>query len=248
MDPRIRTRRRAVARHQGRRRLLLLVAAGVLVALLVAGWFALHSSLFSAKAVTVTGEVHTPRSAVIDAAGLSHHPPLIDLNTGAAAAAIERLPWVASAQVSRHWPDGVRIAVRERTPVALAPVPHSYALVDATGRVLANGTGVPPTLPVIVETGMAVPAPGRDLPATVAPAMAVARSLPVAFKAQVSQVVVARDGLHLVLTTPVTVFLGSATDLHAKYEDTAAILAGAALHNGDVIDVSAPGSPVVTGP
>jgi hypothetical protein len=59
---------------------------------------------------------------------------------------------------------------------------------------------------------------------------------------------VARDGLHLVLSTPVTVFLGTATDLGAKFEDTAAILAGATLHAGDVIDVSAPGSPVVTGP
>lgn len=60
--------------------------------------------------------------------------------------------------------------------------------------------------------------------------------------------VVERDGLHLVLSTPVTVYMGSDADLHQKFEDVASILAGATLHDGDVIDVSAPGSPVVTGP
>ena len=46
----------------------------------------------------------------------------------------------------------------------------------------------------------------------------------------------------LTLTTPVTVDLGPASQLGAKYEDVAAVLAGATLHAGDVIDVSVPGS------
>ena len=45
------------------------------------------------------------------------------------------------------------------------------------------------------------------------------------------------------LTTPVTVDLGSTAQLPAKYEDVAALLAGATLTSGDVIDVSVPESP-----
>jgi hypothetical protein len=35
-------------------------------------------------------------------------------------------------------------------------------------------------------------------------------------------------------------------ELTAKYEDVSSILAGATLHNGDVIDVSVPDAPTVT--
>jgi cell division protein FtsQ len=248
MHPRIRRRRRDIGRQQGRRRLLVVIAAAVLTLLAVGGWLAAHSSLLSAKVVVVTGAVHTPEAAIVDAAGLAKHPPMIDVDPGAAAAAVERLPWVGQAVVTRHWPDGVTVVVHERTPIAVAPVPHSYALVDSTGRVLADGTGAPPPLPVLVVTGMAVPSPGGSLAPAADPLVDVAAKLPVAFKAQVRQVLVAKDGIHLVFTTPVTALIGSDGDLHAKFEDLASILAGATLHNGDVIDVSAPGSPIVTGP
>jgi hypothetical protein len=48
------------------------------------------------------------------------------------------------------------------------------------------------------------------------------------------------------MTTPIVVDVGTATELPAKYEDVSSILAGATLHNGDVIDVSVPQAPTVT--
>ena len=45
------------------------------------------------------------------------------------------------------------------------------------------------------------------------------------------------------MTTPILVDIGTATQLTAKYEDVSALLAGATLHNGDVIDVSVPRCP-----
>jgi hypothetical protein len=47
------------------------------------------------------------------------------------------------------------------------------------------------------------------------------------------------------MTTPVVVDIGSTSQLSAKYEDVSSILAGATLHDGDVIDVSVPDAPTV---
>jgi hypothetical protein len=50
------------------------------------------------------------------------------------------------------------------------------------------------------------------------------------------------------MTTPIVVNVGTASQLPSKYEDVTSILAGASLHAGDVIDVSVPDAPTVTGP
>jgi len=52
--------------------------------------------------------------------------------------------------------------------------------------------------------------------------------------------------IQLTMTTPILVDIGSTAQLTAKYEDVSAILAGATLHTGDVIDVSVPQAPTVT--
>lgn len=245
IDPRIRERRTEVLRAQATRRLRVALAVLVVVLLAVGAWFALHSRIFAARVVTVVGAGHTPTAEIIAAAGLTDHPPLIDV-TGAAAAGVERLPWVATATVSREWPDGVRVTVVERTPVAavaLAAPAGTSALVDRTGRVLADTAQVPAGLVTLGGTG-APGAPGTTL-AGASAALRVAASLPKAFAAQVTEVVQSGGQVTLHLTSPLTVDLGSTVDLHQKYEDVAAILGGSSLVAGDVIDVSAPGQPVV---
>ena len=99
MDPRISARRTAVIREQGRRRLIIAGIALGVVALVVGGWFLLHTPLFSARSVTVTGNVHETAAQVVAQAGLAGQPPLLDVNTGAAAARLEQLPWVRTATV-----------------------------------------------------------------------------------------------------------------------------------------------------
>jgi hypothetical protein len=75
----------------------------------------------------------------------------------------------------------------------------------------------------------------------------VADTLPASFRAQVSAVHVEPGGwVQLSLTTPLLVNVGTASQLDAKYEDVSALLAGASLHAGDVIDVSVPTAPTVT--
>ncbi len=248
MDPRISARRTAVIRQQGRRRLYLLVGALVLVSVLALAWFVLHSPLFSARSITVTGNAHESAAQVVAAAGLSSHPPLLDVDGGAAATRLERLPWVESAAVHVSWPDGVRIAITEEVPRFIVGVPGSkWAILSAAGRVLQVGPGARPPGLLLLSLPETPGAVGTVLSAKDQVGLKVATTLPASFSAQVTEVTVEPGGwVQLSMTTPIAVDIGTPTQLTAKYEDVSSILAGATLHVGDVIDVSVPDAPTVT--
>ncbi|HVB92388.1 MAG TPA: FtsQ-type POTRA domain-containing protein [Acidimicrobiales bacterium] len=248
IDPRISARRAAVARQLGRRRLRLPMILLAGTAVLVGGWYLLHSPLFSARSITVSGNTQEPTAQVVQQSGLGRHPPLVDVNRGAVGARVERLPWVRSATVSLHWPDGVHIAVTEEIPQLVMSEPGGrWATLSIDGRVLAVGTVRPSGL--IAVSGPQVPgAAGTVVGIRDRPGLVVASSLPASFGAQVTSVTVEPAGwVQLALTTPVLVDLGSPAQLVPKFEDVSSILAGASLHAGDVIDVSVPDAPTVTG-
>jgi cell division septal protein FtsQ len=212
-------------------------------------WSLLHSSLFSARAVTMVGATHETAAQIESAAGLTRHPPLLDVNSGAMAKGIERLPWVRSASVSVHWPDGVRVVVTEQVPLlVMSTAGGQWAEVDADGRVLAVVATRPPGL--VQVTGPQPPGvPGTTLGGADQLGLRIAASLPLSFRAQVTEVKVESAGfVQLAMTTPIVVDLGDASQLHAKYEDVSAALAAATLHVGDIIDVSVPQAMTVTGP
>ncbi len=247
VDPRISARRSAVMKEQGRRRLRVLVIGLVCTACLVGAWFLIHSPLFSARSVTVTGNAHESAAQVVAQAGLADHPPLLDVNAGAASAAIEQLPWVHTATVHVSWPDGVHIAITEETPRLVVGEPGGkWDSLSADGRVLSVSAARPQGL-ILLTVPTPPGTPGTMLPARDEPGLRVASTLPPSFAAQVTAVTVEPAGwVQLSMTTPIAVDIGSATELTAKYEDISSILAGATLHNGDVIDVSIPNAPTVT--
>jgi cell division protein FtsQ len=249
MDPRISARRAAVIRAQGQRRLRLLIIGLAGTALLVGVWFLLHSPVFGARAVTVSGNSHETAAQVITQAGLAGQPPLLDVNAGAAVARIEELPWVRSATVNVSWPDGVHITVTEETPrLEVSTSGGQWATLSTDGRVLGVSATRPPGL-VLLNVPQPPGALGSVLPAGDDSGLDVASTLPASFAAQVTGVTVESAGwVQLSMTTPIAVDIGAATQLTAKYEDVSSILAGAKLHNGDVIDVSVPDAPTVTGP
>jgi cell division septal protein FtsQ len=247
MDPRLSARRTAVIREQGRRRLVIASVALGVAALVVGGWFLVHTPLFSARSVSVTGNLHESAAQVVDQAGLASHPPLLDVDAGTAAARLEQLPWVRSATVHVSWPDGVHIAVTEETARFTASTPDGkWESLSNDGRVLGESATRPPGL-LLLTVPEPPGDPGTELSTKDAPGLRVASSLPASFVAQVTAVTVEPAGwVQLALTTPVVVDIGNAAELAAKYEDVSSILAGASLHNGDVIDVSVPDAPTVT--
>ncbi len=241
MDPRMSARRKAVARQAGRRRLLWVAVVLAVVTVGVLVWFVLHTVLFGARAVTVTGNVHETPAQVVAAAGLASHPPLLDVDPAAVAARVERMPWVRAASVRVSWPDGVHIAIHEEAPhLAVQGAGGTWLSVSDDGRVLAATPSQPPGL-LVLQVPVTPGGPGTVLPARDAAGLRVAATLPPSFAGQVTTVTVEPAGwVQLALTTPLHVDIGTATELTAKYEDVSAALAGATLHAGDVIDVSVP--------
>ena len=124
-----------------------LAAAGVVAA---AGWVLFGSPLLAVRSVTVSGTHLVPQSEVLAESGVVPGTPLIRVNTAQAAARIERIAQVSSAQVTRSWPNRLVIVVRERTPVLVLPAygGAGYDLADADGVVLMRVARRPAGLPL----------------------------------------------------------------------------------------------------
>jgi cell division protein FtsQ len=243
IDPRISRRRTEVRRERSRRRLRWIGIAAAVVGVVGLGVGLLHTGLFAARHVTVRGARHTTVRQLEMAAGLESGPPLIDVSASAAAARIEALPWVDHAAVARHWPDSVSVSITERVAVATLPRPGGVALVDRTRRVLAWASAAPSGL-VNLRVTVKVGRPGTTLPRAAGPGLHVAAVLPAILRSRVAAVVVdSRGDISLDLGSGLTATLGTTSDLAAKFESLASVLAGANPHGPGVIDVTVPEEP-----
>jgi cell division protein FtsQ len=248
IHPRVWQRRVAVLREQAQRRLRWIVGGvAVLVALCLA-LLLLHTPLLALRHVTVRGAPHTGDQAVLQAAGLLDAPPLIDVDPKTAAARVERLPWVAHAEVLRHWPDSLTVIVTERVPLGSVARPGGgVALVDASGRVLAWESAAVSGL-VLVAPVTPGP-PGTVLAPGARPVLQVAAALSPPLSARVQKVSVDDRGVvRLDLGGGITAVLGSTTGLQAKLVSLATVLAGAHVSAPAVIDVTVPEEPTVGPP
>ena len=248
IDPRFRQRLIEVRRHEGRRRLRLVVGALASATAIAAAWGLSRSPLLDVDHVRLTGAEHTQLLSVIQTAGSLPGRPMVDLDEGAAASQIERLPWVADARVRREWPNTVVIDVRERAPAASVPAENGgWALVDGTGRVLEPVRDAPADQPML-EGVPAVGEPGTEVAPRTRGPLEVARALTPAMRLYVSAVARAHDGaLQLRLRSEGVVHLGDRDALAAKLLAAETVLA----HVDDssavaALDVRVPKSPVLT--
>jgi cell division protein FtsQ len=246
-DPRISARRVEVQRTAGRRRLSLLLAVLALGALGGISFSVLHSSLFSARHVRIVGGSGIPRAALLSAAGLADHPPLIDIDTAAAAARLERLPEVATAAVHLDWPSGVNIDLTLRAPVAVVSAGVSgWAVVDATGRVLSVAATRPPALPAVTSVGTPGP-PGTTLSAAARPLLQVAAGIGTTIGRYVKAVGEDSGGdIVLVMDSGPIADLGDPTQLRQKVVSLLTLIERVNLNGIVTIDLRVPAAPVLT--
>ena len=247
VDPRMKARRVAVLRAQGRRRLHILtgLAAVALVAGLAFGIS--RTPLVDVDRITVAG--NGARAAeILESTGFSTGMPMISLDLGAAEKSVASLPWVRSARVSRDWPGTVRITVVPRVPVAEVPATGGRAvLIDAYGYAV---DWAPASAEPVGLTRVAVPFAGRlgDIHTAADGPLAVVAAMPDDLRAWVSTVTLDPvDGqLGLQLIGGATVLLGEQNLLDDKISAVRAVLAGTELDCITEIDVIMPDITTVT--
>jgi cell division protein FtsQ len=250
VDPRLRARRVAVKRDEGRRRLRRLLWA--VVALAAAGGLVAvtRTPLLDVDRISVAGSPNTPAEVVQEALGIRLGDPMTDLDLRAATARVESLPWVLRATVSRSWPNGVSVRIVERRPVAMVPGGAGRWLVlDGDARVLGETAvrSLPAALPAVlvntVDAGQ-VP-PGSVLGDIEAPVRAAAALTP-DLAAWVEGVVPTDRGVDLALVGGATAHLGEQVDYAEELRSLATVLVRVDLTCLASVDVSAHADPVVT--
>jgi cell division protein FtsQ len=209
-----------------------LAAVGAIAAV---AWLVFGSRFLVVRSVQVTGTHLVPAAEVLAVAGVPDGTPLAQVNTGAVASRVDRIPQVQSAAVSRDWPDRLVIAVTERTPALAVPDGKVFDLVDPSGVVVQQAARRPAGLPLFVPSATLPGVPG------VQAAAGVVRSLPAAVAHQVTSVTApTADAVTLHLSGGVTVVWGSGGDAAQK----ARVLAILMQTHAHYYDVSAPGTAV----
>lgn len=235
----IRVARRRFARRQWARRWLAwrLVLAVVALAGVVAGavWLVFFSPVLAVSGVQVGGTAVLDPREIRRVAAVPTGAPLATVDLEAVAARVERLTPVLAVDVSRSWPDRVRIAVSERSAVAVVMDGDTVRGVDDTGVIFRRYPSRPPSLPMIrmgANTGVEA----------LAEAALVIAALPDDLQRRVSHLsAYTVDTISLQLRNGRVVRWGSAEDS----ADKARVLAVLLDQPASLYDVSVPGQPVI---
>jgi cell division protein FtsQ len=237
-----RRRRRAVADRwvaRAQRRRWWRLTAVVLVMALIGGavWAAWFSSLLAVHQVSVVGLSDEGElvggQEVRSAASIPAGMPIARLDTASAQARVLELPWVASVEVRRAWPQDVVIAVTERSPVAVVMQGEERRGVDAEGNIFDPPGGLWLTDPII-----------RGDESAIAEAVKVASSLPADLEKRVRVIqAVSVDDIRLELGNKSIVRWGNAQEAEFKAE----VLRSLLPRRAQAYDVSAPSLPATFG-
>ena len=245
VDPRMKARRIAVIRAQGRRRLRVIALVLGIVAVAAAAWGLSRTPLLDVDRITISGAEAATRPEVLESSGLSTGVPMLFLDTDEVQRSVESLPWVRSANVWRDWPATVRIAVEPRVPAAVVPASQGRtALLDAHGYVIgwaAEPTAMPHvSVPFTGELG--------DIHTAADGALAVAVAMPEDLRVWVSTVTVDADRgeLGLDLVGGARAVLGEPVLIDDKISALRSVLASADLECITAIDVTMPDIATVT--
>lgn len=230
-------------RTQWRAAFFALAGLGILAAM---AWALLGSRLLVVKSIAVKGTHQVSTAQVLAAADVPLGTTLMRVNTTQVAQRVEAIRQVASATVTRDWPDHLVITISERVPfVAMRMAAGGYDLIDPDGVIVRWAAKRPGGLPLFLTT-----LPGSALRAdpALAQTSAVLAELPSWLFKSVAEVTVsgtvpgpsAQQQVTLFLRDHKTVVWGG-TDRVAEKDRELAILM---RHPVRYFDVSAPDTAV----
>lgn len=232
-------------RKRWRAAFFVLAGVGIIGAVTVA---LLGSRLLVVRAITVTGTHLVTPAQVIAAANVPAGTPLIRVDPAQVALRVEaRISQVETARVSKQWPDGLAITIRERVPVvAVRMAGGGYDLVDHDGVIVNWAKARPARLPLLETT-----LPGSELRGDqgVAAVSAVLAGLPGWLSDQVKAVSASAPSsgpgpsVRLYLSGGVTVDWGGPDRLSVKAQELATLM----RDTGRPGDTVQPGSTVQPG-
>lgn len=241
-DRRSRRTRRRFARRQWARRwlslryLLALVAFVALVSTSI--WLVFFSATLQVKRVDVVGNQLLSDARLREVADIPLGDQLALVGLDRADARVGSLAEIKSVDVTRTWPDAVRISVVERTAVAVVELAGRIRGLDSDGIVFRDYKTAPRGMPRIRPGGAA----GTD---ALKEAATVVSALPDDLVTRVDHVEVATvDQITLVMRDERQVLWGSAEESELKAQVIDRLLAA---EKAQVYDVSVPGNPTVRG-
>ena len=239
-----------------------MVSVGV-VAIGAGAFFASRTSLLDARRIEVSGARHVHRAEILSIARVSRDTNVVWLDEHAAEGRLEDEPWIANANVSISLPLAIRIAVTERTPVAVV-AGEGGSLIAGDGTVLPDAPGPDAPGPdasgpdasgrrdrlPTIDLGILTAAEGR--PQSPVGAARALGAMPPALRSQVRRVRVALDGtLELRLGGGTTVRFGTPDDAVTKVQTIRRVFAwaereGRAIRTLSVVTPVAPAATLVS--
>ena len=109
---------------------------------------------FGVKRVTVEGQLHATDADITAALKAGPNTMMLGLDTDAAKARLEAVPWIRHAQVMRFLPSTLQVVIEERSPYAVWQKDGQTYVVDDEGVVLTRALrDAYPDLPLVVGEG-----------------------------------------------------------------------------------------------
>ena len=243
IEPRMRERRVAVKRAQGRKRLKWFALVATIVVVVVGTLAVLGSPLFAIKAdqVVLTGNVYADPARVEAVVDDLVGTPVLLVDTQGVERELEAIPWVDAARVRTDFPHGVTIEIREREAMATYRGPDlRFRVLDREGRVLDVIENYPLAYVLLEGPDPVDLEPGEFAPRGYAAASELAKNLTGSVRGRVRSIEVTADGSSLVmhLDGDVDVRFGEARELLVKLVRLETVLSAGDAQGPGVIDVS----------
>lgn len=235
IEERLRARKRLTT-------LQILSAVGVVFATAALVWVVFFSSLFALD----TGKIEIDSNASDVPADAIHSRvapfagiPLTRLSAAAVEESIEGIPQIKDAQVSKAWPNGLRVSYVMRTPAMVTQVNGSLLALDEEGIELGQITQRPAGVPVVV-----LPEDPDRRAQHAQGVIAAWKALPEDVRNRVESMTVANHQLTMALQEGRQVRWGTLSDEELKAKVLHVLLT---QREAKVYDVSSPTSPVTSG-